>query len=649
MRSGIIVAFIAILFTSVQFGLVEAQTNLRDFLLNPQCSNACAFGIIPGQTTVEQFQITLNQISSDYRVSSIGQSGSVQIYDINLASVPSFIQDLAYDVSVLTGTDVVGDVSFEVINVTLQDVLSWFGAPNAVATNDNPTNKIYDLLYANLGLRFTVGSDGQTVEAVTLRGVSGITALISQGSFPCVDASVACSVATATNTPPPTRTFTPTNTRTPTLTPSPTSTPTPAPPSTGCSYVTAAASGSPALPAANTELLTNPSFASNLNNWSFADDTHQWNSGYSGSLLIAPASTAAGSFGKFYQSPTNIHAVAGQVYELTITARTTNSARSLTLVGRNSDWTQRYSCQFNVPFTGGVQTYRMRFMPQVSFSNLTVSGWVSGATALGLQVSEVHLQRRTGVTVNGVVEGAVLPPANTDLVTNGNFSAGMNSWGTWNAHSRIATVGGSSALEIARDADTTDGGGFYQILPYSAPANGLFSLSFRLGNTSGTTRRITLIVRDSDWREVRSCIVDIPATTALTPYTMRLRTINAWANMTVQGWIDVGDYMGTPPNNIYPFQVDDVNLQYQPGMSLTGNIDCSQAGGMQGMSLAVQGAEGLTTGTPAPVIGPSATPVGFALPTATPLPNVPLGAPTLTPSRTPSPTRMPSATRTPRR
>jgi hypothetical protein len=401
-------------------------------------------------------------------------------------------------------------------------------------------------------------------------------------------------------------------------------------------------------------LITNPSFSNPLGTeWKFADAS---GTRVSNQLSLIPNVAGGGSF----RQETTADAIANTVYELSLNVRNAStSSYNFHLFVRDVNWIERYSCYFTLPPAPILQTFVLRFRPQYTFRNMVVQGWITGPNSGGVRVDDVSLTRLTGVALTPFVEGNVALPTSTgtpitNLIQNGNFSAALSpSWAAFNAFMQRTTPGGNGAMEIARNAGSTSGG-FYQIAPYSAPANAVLELKFKVANLTGVTRNVTLMLRDPFWYETRTCTLTLAANAPLTEYTLQMRTTRPWANITVQGFLLEGEYTGTPPNNTTALRFDDFSLIYpgsQPTLpdltvcsSGTAGAQSVMAGGDVGLQAGLDGVNATLAAQSQPTIGPSPTPIGYIAPSLTPT----LGVPTLTPSRTPSPTRMPSATRTPR-
>jgi hypothetical protein len=364
---------------------------------------------------------------------------------------------------------------------------------------------------------------------------------------------------------------------------------TPAPTPTPSRTPTFNPSASPTFtpPAPDLNIISNGTFSAGLNDWAFSGTTQQVSNG---ALQIAPTSPG----GSFYQF-VNFNS-AGEIFEVNFRASNSSAtAKTLNLMVRDADWSPLYNCVFGIPAYSPFQNYWMRFDTSEGFIPMVLQGALSGDATMGLLIDDITMVRRTGISVP-TTECTVSPPANTNLVYDGAFNQGTANWAAFNAAMQVVNIGGSNGnvMELAR-WNGTPNGGFYQYNPYSAPANGVLQFTFQIGNQSNQSRVINILVRDPFWVDVHSCFITVPANTPLTNLQIRLKTWLPWSNIVIQGWIQVGDYTGTPP---LPFRFDNLNLQYLPSSGFSGSTQCPGP-----MPIPAR-----QTDTPTPTITPSLTP-----------------------------------------
>jgi hypothetical protein len=146
------------------------------------------------------------------------------------------------------------------------------------------------------------------------------------------------------------------------------------------------------------------------------------------------------------------------------------------------------------------------------------------------------------------------PVTGIDMLTNGNFNNGLANW-TFNGSIQQINSG---ALLIA---PTTPGGGFSQELIYNSAGDN-YEITFRARNTSGTTKTLNLMLRDTDWSPQYSCVFTLAGNAPEQFYRMRIDTTESFIPMVLQGAISGDSSLG--------LQIDDITMFRQPNMIITG-------------------------------------------------------------------------------
>jgi len=378
-------------------------------------------------------------------------------------------------------------------------------------------------------------------------------------------------------------------------------------------------------PPANVNLIQNGDFSAGTANWSFDTLTNQVNANV---LTVAPAT---GSSGTFYQALPYVGG-ANQPYELTLRLGNNTSAnKTVNVIIRDSGWVEQRNCVFSVPPLPAMQTYTVRFAPSVNWSAMVVQSTITGTSQMGILVDDVNLQFKPSLSVTST-ECIIAPPANINLVQNGEFTYGVDGFAPFftQVQTQLISIGGvnGNVYQLAPNVpsgSTMNPGGFYQFMPYSAPPNAVLEFTFQLGNLSGSTRVINMIIRNAEWTDLRNCFMTLPPTTSTTnqmrTYTMRLKTNMQWANIVLQTWMN-GTF--TPATNPppYMFRFDNLSVVYNPSSSFSGTIECPVAGSSLDEEI---------TPTATPTETPTPTSTGTATETATPTPT---GTVTLTETAT---------------
>ncbi len=303
-------------------------------------------------------------------------------------------------------------------------------------------------------------------------------------------------------------------------------------------------------------LVSNGDFSNGTSGWTFTSANQNV---VGGVLNIAPLNGSGG----FYQTSA-LTTIANQPYELTLDLGNYTGTKTVNVMAHSADWSQNYNCVYNVPWlpNGNKQTYTLRFPTTSAFMPI-VQIQVSGDSSMALTVDNISL--KATVTSVTQTECLIAPPINTNLVQEGDFTAGLNSWAAFNAQMQIVAPSSNNMMEIAR-FDSSTYGGFYQYMPYSAGEGDNLEFTFDLGNNSDTNRVINMVVRDADWLDLHSCFINLPAHLPVMTYTMRAHTTMQWQNIVLQGWIQVGTY---PTDPVYPFRFDNLELQSIPSLSVT--------------------------------------------------------------------------------
>jgi glucose/arabinose dehydrogenase len=171
---------------------------------------------------------------------------------------------------------------------------------------------------------------------------------------------------------------------------------------------------------------------------------------------------------------------------------------------------------------------------EASFSDLVDHTAELGAAA----VMPVSFAEGVNGELYVVNRGGTIYKIVSDLVSNGDFSGGMSGWFTWAQPSQgdlNASVSGGM-LQFNRDdvpdAPTNQG---VIIHPTGQPVadDTAVVLTFDMGNTSPSRKRIAVLVHDADFSDFGFCTFWIPATTGLQTYRIRTHTTESWSGATL--------------------------------------------------------------------------------------------------------------------
>ena len=162
------------------------------------------------------------------------------------------------------------------------------------------------------------------------------------------------------------------------------------------------------------------------------------------------------------------------------------------------------------------------------------------------------------------VSSSIHTPPGVNLITNGDFTGGLSCWASF------ATPDQSHVV-----TDVTDGVlGFYRVpQPQGERANQAvifqwtntplyerspIHASFDLGNSSDVRKRISVLIHEADFSDLRVCTFWLAPHSPLRTYRMRTQTSRVWFNTTLSFYAASGGSLG----GLY--QVDNVSMTYEP-------------------------------------------------------------------------------------
>jgi len=214
MRIFIVVITIALIISPA---LAQGET-LADLLSDPNCASACYLGIEPGVTTQITLESILNQNNIVFTVNTIGSTGVLKAYTFEPTPPSSHLDLNRPHVYVDVAGDTVDLITLFLDNVTVAQMISWFGAPDAIREADGGI-----FFYFAKGIIFGVSrNDPDRLDAafITRPGKDALRIAYMLDTDLCTASTGNCSIPTATPTP----TASPIVTQTPTETPTNTET-----------------------------------------------------------------------------------------------------------------------------------------------------------------------------------------------------------------------------------------------------------------------------------------------------------------------------------------------------------------------------------------------------------------------------------------
>jgi hypothetical protein len=163
----------------------------------------------------------------------------------------------------------------------------------------------------------------------------------------------------------------------------------------------------------------------------------------------------------------------------------------------------------------------------------------------------------------------------TDLIQNGDFSAGMANWGLFATPDityivSSVTAGVFQFYRVPPPPGTTNQALIQQQTGAALAAGvGVFA-EFDFGNSSSVRKRITVLVHESDFGDLNTCTFWLPANSPRRRYALRAHTTRPWTNATISF------YAASAGANGGSYEIDNVSLQTIPAAPVP-RADCLDA------------------------------------------------------------------------
>ena len=369
--------------------------------------------------------------------------------------------------------------------------------------------------------------------------------------------------------------------------------------------VGAATSDGAILTVSGTEMVQNGSFSSGTTNWL---------------LFATPDMTymswvvEAGVF-KYYRNPpppgtsnqavifqnTGIPLGKGAALSAGFDLGNSSSVRKrVSVLMIDSDFSDITVCTFWLPASAPMRRYQMKTHTTKAWTNASIYFYAASAGSNGghYMLDNVSMQQDpTGspLRTDCVDPLAPEPPGGADsasLLGNGDFSAGMTSWGTFG---QIQFQVSQGVFEFVRPAGTPSGV-VLQGSGDATTANEILTVRFDLGNSSALRKRVTVLVHDLDFSDLTACTFWLNPGQALSTYTIRAYSTEAWSNATVSFYPAT---VGTQPW----LRLDNVSMQRTPSAVIAGT-ECVEPAALL---ISARG----TTGFSTPLLSPASASSSF--------------------------------------
>jgi hypothetical protein len=201
--------------------------------------------------------------------------------------------------------------------------------------------------------------------------------------------------------------------------------------------------------------------------------------------------------------------------------------------------------------------------PGATLSNLELGGfgsygWLHDIALFDYRLSDEQLAALAdhGTTSTGTPTPTA-PPPDTNLARNGDFATDTVEWNKKGDVSATVTGG---VLNLYRQPPYSTDAVLSQDMNVPVLSGSSLEVKIDLGNSSSVTKRMFLYLHRPDWGNLMSCTFELAPNTSLATYTLRGRTSIAWANMRLELW-------PYPPDNLPAILVDNVDVQYKPGLN----------------------------------------------------------------------------------
>lgn len=186
-----------------------------------------------------------------------------------------------------------------------------------------------------------------------------------------------------------------------------------------------------------------------------------------------------------------------------------------------------------------------------------------------LVAGEGGLISSTNIRTTEPIQSVPLPPANTNIITNGDFSSGMTGWQTWG--SIVGAQVSNGVFQFYRSTGSSDWAVVYQSPNYRADTNMPFEITLQLGNSSAVNKVMGVALRDtSTWTGSLETDCAVPANSPLKTYILRGKSPAAWSKIQLE--------IGSRSADGQPYHlIDNVVVQYRPDLNITGGFTCAAA------------------------------------------------------------------------
>ena len=286
--------------------------------------------------------------------------------------------------------------------------------------------------------------------------------------------------------------------------------------------------------------ITNPDFTTDGNGWSFFEVPDiVWGvaAGFMQFYKASPTTTPSGQAVVFQQTGVAIPANTGISASFDL-GNTSSIRKRITVLVLDASFNDLHVCTFYLKPGDPVRTYQMKTHTNQAWSNTSIYFYAATAGFSGgnylLDNVSVRMDPAASLTRTDCIDPtAPAPPsgeASANLLTNGDFATGATT--PWSVFGNMTSQVSGGVFEFYRPNSNPPAGVLVQSVGPMLP-NQILTASVQLGNSSGTRRRITVLLNDADFSDLVACTFWLPAGQPLGTYTMRTFTTRAWGNANI--------------------------------------------------------------------------------------------------------------------
>ena len=240
----------------------------------------------------------------------------------------------------------------------------------------------------------------------------------------------------------------------------------------------------------------------------------------------------------------------------------------------DADFSDLAVCTFWLPANTPLQGYSMQTHATETWSNASIYFYAASPGSDGgfYLLDDVILEQDSTLSTTRTdcfeptVPAASGLPNGPNLIANGTFDT--NAAAPWIAFGSLAYQIPAGVVEMLQPPGPP--GAFLQPTGIPLAGNQILTAGFKLGNSSGVKKRVTVIMHDVDFSDMAACTFWLQPGAGLSDYAMVTKTTEAWSNATLSFYVAT---QGFDPW----VRLDNVYLMQTPSIATTGT-NCMEPG-----------------------------------------------------------------------